>query len=232
MRLLTMVAAFFSAISEGLAHAFRDGAGSSGCCQCMRGPWLAVLLVPIFAFIPMGFYELELPLLPAARLEPALVRRISELAGCGSRAHSPLVSRSGIATGCITLAIAAPGGFSRFARSKQPRRGRRLFLLFMDADDRAVDRDRRRPVLPVCATLVGGKTDLGIVIGHTVTSIPVAFVILLATLKKLRTGAWEQAAATLGAKPVAHFRQGDNSIAQSRGWPPPSSLRSCTRSKS
>ena len=100
-----------------------------------------------------------------------------------------------IATGCVTLAIAALAAFA-IARSNSRAAGA-AFLLFMTP-----------MIVPSIVIAVGlfylfaqlslVATDLGIVIGHTVTSIPIAFVILLATLKNYD---WrlEQAAATLGA---------------------------------
>jgi putative spermidine/putrescine transport system permease protein len=101
----------------------------------------------------------------------------------------------GFASACLTLLIAAPAALG-VARSTSRLAGT-VFMLFLAPI-----------VIPSIVMAVGlfylfaqiglVATDLGITIGHTVTGIPLAFVILLAVL---RGHDWRlnQAAATLGA---------------------------------
>jgi putative spermidine/putrescine transport system permease protein len=192
MRLLTIIAAIFSALSEGLARIFGR----------RRFEWvlpaygwtiIAILLVPIFAFIPMGFTSSSFLSFPPPGFS---LRWFAEYLNSPVWITATVRSFAiGIATGCVTLAIAALAAFA-IARSNSRAAGA-AFLLFMTP-----------MIVPSIVIAVGlfylfaqlslVATDLGIVIGHTVTSIPIAFVILLATLKNYD---WrlEQAAATLGA---------------------------------
>ena len=164
---------------------------------------IAILLVPIFAFIPMGFTSSSFLSFPPPGFS---LRWFAEYLNSPVWITATVRSFAiGIATGCVTLAIAALAAFA-IARSNSRAAGvapsrastaGAAFLLFMTP-----------MIVPSIVIAVGlfylfaqlslVATDLGIVIGHTVTSIPIAFVILLATLKNYD---WrlEQAAATLGA---------------------------------
>jgi putative spermidine/putrescine transport system permease protein len=163
--------------------------------------WLliAVLLLPILAFIPMGFTSSNFLSFPPPGYS---LRWIHEYFGSAVWVAATLRSFGiGLASACLTLLIAAPAAFG-VARSTSRLSGA-VFVLFLAPI-----------VVPAIVTAVGlfylfaaiglVATDLGIAIGHTVTGIPLAFVILLAVL---RGHDWRlnQAAATLGASRLRVF---------------------------
>jgi putative spermidine/putrescine transport system permease protein len=163
--------------------------------------WLiiAVLIVPILAFIPMAFTESKFLSFPPSGLS---------FKWFGEYLQSPLwlgaTIRSfgiGIATALITLLLATMAAFG-LARSRS-RLGGLAFLLFMTP--------MIVPPIVISVSLFYlfahmslVATNLGIIIGHTVIALPMAFVVLLATFKHYD---WrlDQAAATLGAAPWRVF---------------------------
>jgi putative spermidine/putrescine transport system permease protein len=192
MGLLIAAANMFSIIAEGLARLVGRRLlawvlPAYGCTV------LAVLLVPIVAIIPMGFTSSSFLSFPPPGIS---LRWFTEYL------HSPVwiaaTLRSfaiGIASASVTLAIAAPAAFG-LARASG-RVASAAFLLFMAP-----------MIVPSIVIAVGlfylfaqlslVATDLGIIIGHTVTAIPICLVIVLAALKSYDWGL-DQAAATLGA---------------------------------
>jgi putative spermidine/putrescine transport system permease protein len=157
--------------------------------------WLliAALLLPIVALIPMGFTSSNFLSFPPPGYS---LRWFHEYLGSAQWVAATLRSFGiGFASACLTLLIAAPAALG-VARSSSPLAGT-VFMLFLTPI-----------VIPSIVMAVGlfylfaqiglVATDLGITIGHTVTGIPLAFVILLAVL---RSHDWQlnQAAATLGA---------------------------------
>jgi putative spermidine/putrescine transport system permease protein len=157
--------------------------------------WLlvAVLLLPILAFVPMAFTSSNFLSFPPPGYGLRWLRAYLE-----SEVWVTATLRSfgiGFASACLTLLIAAPAALG-VARSTS-RIAAGVFMLFLAPI-----------VIPSIVMAVGlfylfaaiglVATDLGIAIGHTVTGIPLAFVILLAVL---RSHDWRlnQAAATLGA---------------------------------
>jgi putative spermidine/putrescine transport system permease protein len=157
--------------------------------------WLliAMLLLPILAFIPMAFTSSNFLSFPPPGYGLRWLRAYFE-----SEVWITATLRSfgiGFASACLTLLIAAPAALG-VARSSSRLAGS-VFMLFLAPI-----------VIPSIVIAVGlfylfaaiglVATDLGITIGHTVTGIPLAFVILLAVL---RSHDWRlnQAAATLGA---------------------------------
>lgn len=157
--------------------------------------WLLilVLLLPILACIPMGLTSSTFLSFPP----PGYSTR-----WFGEYFSSPVwmaaTARSfgiGLASACLTLLIAAPAAYG-MSRSTSRLSGA-VFLLFLAP-----------LVVPSVVMAVGlfylfaqiglVATDLGIVLGHTITGIPLAFVILLAQLRQYD---WRlnQAAGTLGA---------------------------------
>jgi len=163
--------------------------------------WLvmAVLIVPILAFVPMAFTASNFLTFPPSGLS---------FKWFGHYLESPLwlgaTIRSfgiGIVTAVITVILATLAAFG-LARSRS-RLGGLAFLLFMTP----------MIVPPIVisvslfylfAHLSLVATNLGIIIGHTVIALPMAFVVLLATFKHYD---WrlDQAAATLGAAPWRVF---------------------------
>ena len=157
--------------------------------------WLliAVLLLPIAALFPMGFTSSNFLSFPPPGFSLRWFRQYLD-----SSQWVAATLRSfgiGFASACLTLLIAAPAALG-VARSSSKFAGT-VFMLFLAPI-----------VVPSIVMAVGlfylfariglVATDLGITIGHTVTGIPLAFVILLAVL---RSHDWQlnQAAATLGA---------------------------------
>jgi putative spermidine/putrescine transport system permease protein len=163
--------------------------------------WLivAILVVPILAFVPMAFTASSFLSFPPPQLS---------LRWFGEYLHSPLwmgaTVRSfgiGIATALVTLPLATMAAFG-LARSRS-RLGGLAFLIFM-----------LPMIIPPIVISVSlfylfarislVATNLGIIIGHTVIALPMAFVVVLATFKHYD---WrlDQAAATLGAPPWRVF---------------------------
>jgi putative spermidine/putrescine transport system permease protein len=186
------------ALGRGYARVF--GANNAGWMLSAYG-WLiiAVLVVPILAFIPMAFTGSNFLTFPPESFS---------FKWFGQYVQSPLwigaTIRSfgiGIATALITLLLATMAAFG-LARSRS-RLGGLAFLLFMTP----------MIVPPIVisvslfylfAHLSLVATNLGIIIGHSVIALPMAFVVLLATFKHYD---WrlDQAAATLGAAPWRVF---------------------------
>jgi putative spermidine/putrescine transport system permease protein len=163
--------------------------------------WLiiTVLIVPILAFIPMAFTGSNFLSFPPTSFS---------FQWFGHYVQSPLwvgaTIRSfgiGVATALITLLLATMAAFG-LARSRS-RLGGLAFLLFMTP-----------MIVPPIVMSVSlfylfahmslVATNLGIIIGHCVIALPMAFVVLLATFKHYD---WrlDQAAATLGAAPWRVF---------------------------
>jgi putative spermidine/putrescine transport system permease protein len=160
---------------------------------------IAVLLLPILAFIPMAFTSSNFLSFPPPGYS---LRWLHEYFGSAVWVAATLRSFGiGFASACLTLLIAAPAALG-VARSSSAWAGT-VFMLFLAPI-----------VVPSIVMAVGlfylfaqiglVATDLGITIGHTVTGIPLGFVILLAVL---RSHDWRlnQAAATLGANRAQVF---------------------------
>jgi putative spermidine/putrescine transport system permease protein len=160
---------------------------------------IAVLLLPILAFIPMAFTSSNFLSFPPPGYS---LRWLGEYFGSAVWVAATLRSFGiGFASACLTLLIAAPAALG-VARSSSAWAGT-VFMLFLAPI-----------VVPSIVMAVGlfylfaqiglVATDLGITIGHTVTGIPLGFVILLAVL---RSHDWRlnQAAATLGANRAQVF---------------------------
>jgi putative spermidine/putrescine transport system permease protein len=162
---------------------------------------IVVLLLPILACIPMAFTSSSFLSFPP----PGYSARWFG-AYFGSPVWMAATARSfgiGLASACLTLLIAAPAAFG-MARSAGRLSGM-VFLVFLAP-----------LVIPGVVMAVGlfylfaqiglVATDLGIVLGHTITGIPLAFVILLAQLRQYD---WRlnQAAGTLGAGRAATLRR-------------------------
>ncbi len=154
---------------------------------------IALLLLPILACVPMAFTSSTFLSFPPPGYG---------LHWFGAYFASPVwmaaTLRSfgiGLASACLTVLIAAPAAFG-MARSTSRAAGL-VFLLFLAP-----------LIVPGVVMAVGlfylfariglVATDFGIALGHTITGIPLAFVILLA---QLRHYDWQlnQAAGTLGA---------------------------------
>jgi putative spermidine/putrescine transport system permease protein len=157
--------------------------------------WLmmAVLLVPIVAFVPMAFTRSTFLSFPPQGFSVTWFEQF---------AASPLwlgaMLRSftiGLATAAITVSIAALAALG-VARS-QSRLGGAVFLLFLTP-----------MVVPSIVIAIAlfylfarislVATDVGIIIGHTVIAMPIVFVILLGTFKG-HDWRLDAAASTLGA---------------------------------
>jgi putative spermidine/putrescine transport system permease protein len=154
---------------------------------------IAVLLIPVIAFVPMAFSESTFLSLPPQGLS---LRWFEQFAA------SPLwlgaMIRSfgiGFATAAITLVVGSLAALG-VARTRG-RLGGAAFLLFLAP-----------MMIPSIVIAIGlffifarlslVATDLGIIIGHTVIAMPIVFVILLATFKG-HDWSLDAAAATLGA---------------------------------
>jgi putative spermidine/putrescine transport system permease protein len=154
---------------------------------------IAVLLIPVIAFVPMAFSESTFLSLPPQGLS---LRWFEQFAA------SPLwlgaMIRSfgiGFATAAITLVFGSLAALG-VARTRG-RLGGAAFLLFLAP-----------MMIPSIVIAIGlffifarlslVATDLGIIIGHTVIAMPIVFVILLATFKG-HDWSLDAAAATLGA---------------------------------
>ncbi len=152
-----------------------------------------ILLLPILAAIPMGFTSSTFLSFPPPGYS---TRWFAEYFTSTIWMSATLRSFGiGLASACLTLLIAAPAAYG-MARSTSRWAGV-VFLLFLAP-----------LVVPSVVMAVGlfylfaqiglVATDLGIVLGHTITGIPLAFVILLAQLRQYD---WRlnQAAGTMGA---------------------------------
>jgi putative spermidine/putrescine transport system permease protein len=155
---------------------------------------ILLLLLPILACIPMAFTNSSFLSFPPPGYS---TRWFAEY--FGSPVWMAATARSfgiGLASACLTLLIAAPAAFG-LSRSTG-RLSSAAFLVFLAP-----------LIIPGVVMAVGlfylfaqiglVATDLGIVLGHTITGIPLACVILLAQLRQYD---WRlnQAAETLGAR--------------------------------
>ncbi|HEY4250655.1 MAG TPA: ABC transporter permease subunit [Roseomonas sp.] len=162
---------------------------------------IAVLVLPILALVPMAFTSADFMSFPP----PAFSTRwFAEYAASPAWTSATLRSFGiGAATAVVTTVLATLAAFG-LSRSTS-RLSAAAFLLFMTP-----------MVIPSIVVAVALfqlfawmgliATDLGIMIGHVVHALPIAFVIVLATLKSYD---WrlDQAAATLGAnRPRAFLR--------------------------
>ncbi len=160
-----------------------------------------VLLLPILAVVPMAFTSASFLSFPPPGLS---LRWFAEYVGSEVWVDATLRSFGiGLVSGCLTLLLAAPAAYGVVRGS--PRWGAVVFMLFVTPI-----------VVPAIVIAVAlfylfaqiglVATNLGIVIGHTVTGIPLAFVILLSVLRGY-DWSLNQAAATLGAdRPRAMWR--------------------------
>ena len=154
---------------------------------------ILLLLLPILACIPMAFTNSSFLSFPPPGYS---LRWFAEY--FGSAVWMAATARSfgvGLASACLTLLIAAPAAFG-LSRSTG-RLSSAAFLVFLSP-----------LIVPGVVMAVGlfylfaqiglVATNLGIVLGHTITGIPLACVILLAQLRQYD---WclNQAAETLGA---------------------------------
>jgi putative spermidine/putrescine transport system permease protein len=162
---------------------------------------ILVLLLPILACIPMAFTSstfLSFP--PPGYSLRWFVEYFSSPVWMAATVRSFGI---GLATACLTLLIAAPAalGMSRATG----RLSSLVFLVFL------------APLIVPSVVMAVGlfylfaqiglvATDLGIVLGHAITSIPLAFVILMAQLRQYD---WRlnQAAGTLGAGRLVTLRR-------------------------
>jgi putative spermidine/putrescine transport system permease protein len=161
---------------------------------------IAVLLVPIIAFVPMAFTESTFLSFPPRGMTLKWFEQFAE---------SPLwlgaMMRSfgiGIASATITVLIASPAALG-LARSSS-RLGGIAFLLFL------TPMIVPSIVIAIALFYLFAKislvaTDLGIIIGHTVIAMPIVFVILLATFKG-HDWRLDAAASTLGASRIEVLR--------------------------
>jgi len=162
---------------------------------------IAVLVLPILALIPMAFTSAEFMSFPPPGFS---LRWFEEYLNSPVWTSATLRSFGiGAATAVVTMTLAtlAAFGLSRSASRLTPF----AFLMFMTP-----------MVIPsivvgvalfqLFARLGLIATDLGIMLGHVVHAMPIAFVIVLATLKS-HDWRLDQAAATLGANRPRVFRR-------------------------
>ena len=192
LALLALVATLFDAVADGAAWLMR-GRRFGWLLPLYAVTLIAVLLLPIIAFVPMAFTSSNFLSFPPPGYS---LRWFAEYFGSAVWVTATIRSFGiGLASGCLTLLISAPAAYG-VARSPSRLSGA-VFILFLAPI-----------VVPSIVTAVAlfylfaqmglVATNLGITIGHTVSGIPLAFVILLATLRGYD---WRlnQAAATLGA---------------------------------
>jgi putative spermidine/putrescine transport system permease protein len=161
---------------------------------------IALLLVPIIAFVPMAFTASTFLSFPPPGLS---LRWFEQFAG------SPLwlgaMIRSfgiGFVTAAITVVIASTAALG-VVRTRS-RFGAAAFLLFLSP--------MMVPSIVIAISLFYlfarislVATDIGIIIGHTVIAMPVVFMIMLATFKG-HDWSLDAAASTLGAGRLQRFR--------------------------
>jgi len=154
---------------------------------------LVLVLLPILGVVPMAFTSASFLSFPPPGLS---LRWFAEYASSEVWVDATLRSFGiGLVSGCLTLLLAAPAAYGVVRGS--PRWGTAVFMLFVTP--------MVVPAIVIAVALfylfaqIGlVATNLGIVIGHTVTGIPLAFVILLSVLRGY-DWSLNQAAATLGA---------------------------------
>ncbi len=189
---LARVAAVFDMVARG-ATRLTGRRGFTWLLPAYAWTLVAVLLLPIVAFVPMAFTSSNFLTFPPPSYS---LRWFHEYLASPVWVAATIRSFAiGLASACITLIISVPAAYG-IARSPSRLSGA-VFVLFLSPI-----------VIPPIVTAVALfylfaqmgliATDLGITIGHTVGGIPLAFVILLATLRGYD---WRlnQAAATLGA---------------------------------
>jgi putative spermidine/putrescine transport system permease protein len=203
VRLAGLAAARFAGLVFGAIEEFwkRNIRGLRGSALLSIYAWvvIAVLLVPIIAFVPMAFTRSTFLSFPPQGFSLQWFEQFVE---------SPLwlgaMIRSfgiGLATATITVVIASLAALG-LARSRSRLAGA-VFLLFLTP-----------MVVPSIVIAIAlfylfaqislVATNLGIIIGHTVIATPVVFVILLATFKG-HDWRLDAAASTLGANRAQTF---------------------------
>lgn len=165
--------------------------------------WLMIvaLVAPILAFVPMAFTASTFLSFPPQQLS---LRWFTEYFQSPLWLAATLRSFGiGIATALLTTAIALPAALG-LARSHSRLGGLALLLFMLPMIIPPIVISVSLFYLFAHLSLIA--TNLGIIIGHTVIALPMAFVVLLATLKHYD---WrlDQAAATLGASPWQVFKR-------------------------
>ncbi|PZW42979.1 putative spermidine/putrescine transport system permease protein [Humitalea rosea] len=187
-----VLAAVFGGLAEGAARLL-GGHRLGWLLPAYACAMVVVLVVPVLSMVPMAFTSSNFMSFPPPGFS---LRWFEEYATSPVWVSATLRSFGiGIATAFVTVTLATLAALG-LARSGSRLSGA-AFLMFMTP--------MVVPSIVVAVSLfqlfakIGlVATDLGIMIGHTVHAMPIAFVILLATLKghDLRL---DQAAATLGA---------------------------------
>lgn len=193
-------ATLFGTLSEALARLL-GGHRFGWVLPAYAGLIIAILVLPILALVPMAFTSSEFMSFPPPGFS---LRWFQEYADSPVWTAATLRSFGiGAATACVTMVLATLAAFG-LSRSAS-RLSSAAFLLFMTP-----------MVIPSIVVAVALfqlfarmgliATDLGIMIGHVVHAMPIAFVIVLATLKS-HDWRLDQAAATLGANRPRVFRR-------------------------
>ena len=162
--------------------------------SCSLYAWIviAVLLVPIIAFVPMAFTASSFLSFPPQG-ELALVRAVRCFAAV-ARCDDPLLRHR--LHGGDDHADRCGARRARGYAHARPARRRRVSFVSVADDDPSIVTAIGLFFLFAKISLVA--TDLGIIIGHTVIAMPIVFVIMLATFKG-HDWSLDAAAATLGA---------------------------------
>jgi putative spermidine/putrescine transport system permease protein len=163
------------------------------------GTMIAILLVPIIAFIPMAFTGSTFLSFPPPSLSP---RWFEEFAASPLWLGAMIRSFSiGFATAAITSLVAAMAAFG-VARTRS-RLGSVAFLLYLSP--------MMVPSIVIAIALFYlfarvslVASNVGIIIGHTVIAMPVVFMVMLATFKG-HDWKLDAAASTLGAGRLRTF---------------------------
>jgi ABC-type spermidine/putrescine transport system permease subunit I len=182
----------FGAIEETWKHHIR---GLRGGVLLSVYVWIviAVLLVPVIAFVPMAFTASTFLSFPPQGLSLRWFEQFF-----ASQQWLGAMIRSfgiGFATAAITLVLASLAAFA-VARTRS-RLGGAAFLLFL-APMMVPSLVIAIALFFLFAKISLVATNLGIIIGHTVIAMPIVFVILLATFKG-HDWSLDAAATTLGA---------------------------------
>lgn len=162
---------------------------------------IAVLLVPVVAIIPVGFTSSSFISFPPPGFSLRwLFEYLDSTVWMGATARSFAI---GLASATLTIAIASLAALGVVTTKR--RVADVIFLIFL-----------MPMVMPTIITAVGlfylcaqlslVATDISIIIGHTLTSIPIAFVILV-TAFRTYDFRLDQAAFTLGANRRSVFRR-------------------------
>src|SRR5882757_1911128 len=202
-RLAGLAAARFAGLLFGAIEEFwkRNIRGLRGSALLSIYAWvvIAVLLVPIIAFVPMAFTRSTFLSFPPQGFSLQWFEQfMASPLWLGAMIRSFGI---GLATAAITVVIASLGALG-LARSRSRLAGA-VFLLFLTP-----------MVVPSIVIAIAlfylfaqislVATNLGIIIGHTVIATPVVFVILLATFKG-HDWRLDAAASTLGANRAQTF---------------------------